>query len=80
MNRVKLTICFIGAVITLLAIQCVLKNTDEIDRFRLYDDSVTACRPPGDEGEKLVATLYKSADGGPLMLHCTYHSTIEVVK
>lgn len=60
----------------LLAIKVVLLHADEIDHFNLHDDTVTGCRPPGDEGEKLVAILRKSADGGPLTLHCTYHSTM----
>jgi hypothetical protein len=69
----------IGVVLVVL-IFAVISHADRIDAAKLFDDSVTECRPPGDEGEKLVATLYKSADGGPLMLHCAYHSTIEVVK
>lgn len=36
----------------------------------------TPCRSPNKLGEKLVATLYKSADGGPSKLHCEYHSTL----
>ena len=37
---------------------------------------VTECRPPAEPGEKLVATLTKSADGGQSTLHCTYHATL----
>jgi hypothetical protein len=50
--------------------------TSARDSYQLHNDGVTACKPPRDQGEKLVATLYKSADGGPLTMHCTYHSTL----
>jgi len=69
----------IGVVLAVLLF-VVLSHAERIEAAKLFDDSVTACRPPGDEGERLVATLYKSADGGPLTLHCEYHSTTEVVK
>lgn len=74
------TIAVVFIIACLLAIKVVLVSADQIDHFKLHDDTVTGCRPPGDEGEKLVATLYKSADGGPLTLHCSYHSTLGVVK
>lgn len=41
----------------------------------LNNDQITACRPPSDQHERMVATLSKSADG-PLSLHCEYHATI----
>lgn len=74
------TVAVVFVIACLLAIKVVLVIADQIDNFNLHDDTVTGCRPPSDEGEKLVATLYKIADGGPLTLHCNYHSTIEVVK
>lgn len=42
----------------------------------LNNDQITDCRPPGDQGERLIATLANSADGGPLEIHCEYHATI----
>lgn len=65
----------IGAIGVLLVF-AILTNADRIDAMQLYNDKVTDCRPPGDEGERLVATLSKSADGGPLELNCIYHSTL----
>lgn len=76
----KLTLAVVFIVTCLCAVKVVLLHADEIDHFRLHDDTVTGFRPPGDEGEKLVAILRKSADGGPLEIHCAYHSTLEVVK
>lgn len=46
------------------------------DREVLASTPITQCRSPSNTGEKLVATLYKSADGGPVSLHCEYHSTL----
>lgn len=60
-----------------IALNLVIANADWIDAhdaYLLHNDDVTACQPPRNQGEKLVATLRKSADGGPLTLHCTYHS------
>lgn len=62
--------------ICILVSVAVKAHADRTDAMRLFDDKVTECRPPGDEGEKLVATLTKSADGGALEIHCTYHATI----
>lgn len=62
-----------------VAIISVVVNADwidTIDSYQLSNDGVTACKPPRNQGEKLVATLYKSADGGPLELHCAYHATL----
>ena len=62
-----------------IAAHLVVANADWIDAhdtYMLHNDGVTACPPPRNQGEKLVATLRKSNDGGPLMLHCFYDSTL----
>ena len=63
-------------VIGIFALLLVYGWMAERDSLALANDAVTDCRPPGDEGEKLVATLIKSHDGGPLTIHCTYHATL----
>jgi hypothetical protein len=71
----KALIAFV--VICGIAAHLVVANADWIDAhdaYMLHNDGVTACQPPRNTGEKLVATLRKSADGGPLTLHCTYHA------
>lgn len=40
----------------------------------LHDDQITSCRPPVNQGERLVATL--SDEDGGLQIRCTYHSTM----
>jgi hypothetical protein len=72
----KLVITWILSSFGVIALSLILAWMDLRDRGYLQDDLITSCRPPGDQGEKLVATLYKSADGGPLTLNCTYHATI----
>lgn len=72
-----------GLVISVSAIALILSNADRIDAIDSYqvgNDGVTACQPPRNQGEKLVATLIKSADGGPLELHCTYHATLSFAQ
>lgn len=63
--------------IAVIVYAVMLAWMDSRDREYLRNDRITACRPPGDQGERLVATLAKSADGGPLTLHCTYHATMD---
>jgi hypothetical protein len=65
-----------GLIVLAVAAALIVKNADAIDSYQLHNDGVTACKPPRNEAEKLVATLYKSADGGPLTLHCAYHATV----
>lgn len=43
----------------------------------LRNDNITACRPPGDEGERMVAVLEREYHGGPLILRCSYHATLD---
>lgn len=70
---------FAWIVAGIIAIIVVIANADWIDTLggdALGNDRITESRPPGDTGERLVATLSKSADGGPPTLHCTYHATL----
>lgn len=63
-----------AGMIAVIVYTVVLAWMDSRDRVWLRDDRITACRPPGDQGEKLVATLRKSADG-VLAIDCAYHAT-----
>lgn len=52
-----------AGILAVIIYSLALAWVDMSDRAYLHDDRITACRPPGDQGEKLVATLRKSADG-----------------
>lgn len=63
-----------AGILAVIVYSLALAWVDMHDRAYLHDDRITACRPPGDQGEKLVATLAQSDDGG-LALKCAYTST-----
>lgn len=64
-----------GVLITIFSVYGWVESRD---REALDSDGVTDCQPPRNEGEKLVATLRKNADGGALMLHCAYHTSLSL--
>lgn len=62
-----------AGILAVIVYSLALAWVDMRDHAYLHDDRITACRPPGDQGEKLVATLSHGADGG-LALNCAYHA------
>lgn len=73
----KPLLAWFAGMIAVIVYTVALAWMDSRDREYLRNDRITACRPPSDQGERLVATLAKSADGGPLLLHCSYHATLD---
>lgn len=72
----KALFAWVVGIMAVISYVVLLAWMDHRDREYLHNDNVTACRPPSDQGEKLVATLSKSADGGPLELHCMYSAKL----
>lgn len=63
-----------AGILAVIVYSLALAWVDMRDHAYLHDDRITACRPPGDQGEKLVATL-STRDDGVLAVSCDYHAT-----